>query len=220
MNLPFTSEQFLRVFQVYNESVWPMQVVLFLLGLFAISFALKRRPNSNRIISAILAFFWLWMGVVYHLINFSTINNAAYVFGILFILQGLLFLYAGVFTPSLSFEYRPDGYGVAGALLLLYAMMVYPVLGHSLGHLYPQSPTFGLPCPTTIFTFGILLWADKKFSFVILVIPLIWSIIGFSAVISLGISEDSGLIVAGLLGTWLVYRRNKFGLQQLTGQGG
>src|SRR5512140_3086828 len=36
--MPFTREQFLNVFQQYNLALWPMQVVLILLGLTAIYF--------------------------------------------------------------------------------------------------------------------------------------------------------------------------------------
>ena len=209
MNLPFTTEQFLEVFRNYNLSVWPMQVVLFLIGCSALYLAVKRRPSSGRFISAMLAFLWVWMGVAYHLINFTTINRAAYAFGALFIGQGLVFLYAGVFKASLSFQYRSDRYGLTGAILILYAMVIYPVLGYLLGHVYPQSPTFGLPCPTTIFTFGILLWTNKKVSLAVLAVPFLWSIIGSTAAWSLGIREDIGLLVAGLAGTLLMVMRGR-----------
>ena len=34
-----------------------------------------------------LACFWAWMGIVYHLMYFSAINGAALGFGVLFIVQ-------------------------------------------------------------------------------------------------------------------------------------
>jgi len=72
------------------------------------------------------------------------------------------------------------------------------VLGYNLGHVYPYSPTFGLPCPTTIFTFGILLFTNEKMPVHLLIIPLLWSVIGFTAAINLIIYEDTGLLIAGL----------------------
>jgi len=93
---------------------------------------------------------------------------------------------------------------IIGGIFALYALVIYPVLGYSFGHVYPASPTFGAPCPTTIFTFGLLLWTDKRFPRHILVIPLLWSIIGFTAALSLTIREDFGLLIAGLLGTLLI----------------
>ena len=150
-------------------------------------------------ISGLLAFFWLWMGVVYHLIYFTTINKAAYLFGAVFIFQAMLFLAFGVFQSKLSFAFRSDGYGITGIILIVFALIIYPVLGYSFGHGYPYSPTFGLPCPTTIFTFGLLLLCEKRCPLGILVIPFVWSIIGFTAAFNFGIVEDTGLLVSGVI---------------------
>jgi len=38
-----------------------------------------------------------------------------------------------------------------------------------------------------------------------LIIPLLWSSIGFTAALTLGIREDIGLLVAGLVGTVLLF---------------
>ena len=75
MKPPFTIEQFLEVFKNYNEGVFPMQILFYLMGIIAIYLALKPNAHSNKIISSIMAFFWLWMGVVYHLIYFTEINK-------------------------------------------------------------------------------------------------------------------------------------------------
>jgi hypothetical protein len=209
MKTPFTREQFLEVFKNYNEAVFPMQVIFYLISLLAIYYAVKPSFKSSQIISAVLAFFWLWMGVVYHLFFFTGINKAAYLFGALFIMQGILFLAFGVFQDKLSFRFRTDKYGVTGIILILFALIVYPLLGNSLGHTYPSSPTFGLPCPTTIFTFGLLLMSDKKCPVSVLIIPFIWSVIGFSAAFNFGIYEDTGLIVAAALTLSMLLIRNR-----------
>lgn len=209
MNLPFTIEQFLDVFGIYNESVWPMQIVLYLFAVVAIVLAFKKFKNSDKIVSIILAFFWLWIGIVYHLIYFTAINKAAYFFGVLFIVQGLIFLYAGGVKSKLSFKYHGDLYGIFGSVVILYALIIYPILGHQLGHVYPRTPTFGLPCPTTIFTFGLLLWTNKRIPKYVIIIPLLWSIIGFGAAVGLTIYQDYGLLIAGAFGTILISIRDK-----------
>lgn len=209
MNLPFTRDQFLMVFQEYNLSVWPMQIVLVVLALTATYFAVVRYRSSNAIIAIVLSFLWVWMGVGYHFRYFTAINPAAYAFGSLFVIQGLIFVVSGVFRGSLSIEFRSDLPGIVGAILLLYALIAYPILGYFQGHVYPQSPTFGLPCPTTIFTFAVLLWADRKVPVYVLVIPCLWSLIGSTAAVSLGILEDIGLFVAGVCATTLVVMRNR-----------
>lgn len=209
MNLPFTTEQFLSVFEQYNRAVWPAQVVLNLLGLVAVFSAVRKLTQSNRIIAAMLAFLWIWIGLVYHLAFFAAINPAATVFGALNVIQGIVFLAYGVFSQRLSFHFKPNAYGIIGALLILYAMVIYPALGYAFGHVYPQSPTFGLPCPTTIFTFGLLLWTDERVPKGVLIIPFLWSLIGSSAALALGIREDTGLFIAGIVGLVLIIMRDK-----------
>ncbi len=209
MQTPFTLEQFLEVFKNYNLAVFPMHIGLYLIAAVAIYSALKPNPKSDKIISIILAFFWLWMGIVYHFIFFTAINQAAYLFGAFFIIQGILFLIFGVFQNRLSFHFRSDKYGITGMILIVFALIIYPLLGYFFGHIYPASPTFGLPCPTTIFTFGFLLLNVKKSPLTILIIPFIWSIIGFMAAFQFGILEDTGLLIAGLMTISLLLYRNK-----------
>jgi Family of unknown function (DUF6064) len=209
LKLPFTIDQFFEVFKNYNHSVFPMQIIFYLLALTVILLSIKKIAQADKIINAILSFFWLWMGVVYHLLYFARINKTAYVFGMAFILQGLLFFYQGVLNDKVTYKFRFDKYGWVGALLMTFALIIYPFLGYVSGHFYPGAPTFGLPCPTTIFTFGILLWFDRKMPLSILIIPFIWSIIGFFAALQLGVREDTGLLVAGIAGTLMITLRNK-----------
>ncbi|MEW6408197.1 MAG: DUF6064 family protein [Patescibacteria group bacterium] len=208
MALPFTIDQFLFVFEQYNLSVFPMQIIILLLAIASVFLVFKQVKNNNKIITGILAFFWLWIGIAYHLIFFTSINKASYLFGALFIIQGILFLFVG-FKDKLSFKFRKDAYGITGSIFVLYAIIIYPILNYVFGHWWPSNPTFGLPCPTTIFTFGLLLWTNKKVPKYILIIPLIWALIGMSAAINLGVWEDLGLIFAGILGVILLWVRDR-----------
>ena len=209
MNLPFSLTDFLNVFKDYNQSVFPLQIVFYLAAFLCVYLLFTANQNTTRIISITLAFLWLWMGVVYHIIFFSEINKAAYIFGGLFILQGIMFAGCGLIRKKLSFAHTKSTSNIAGIILITYALIIYPVLGHNLGHAYPYSPTFGLPCPTTIFTLGILLFANKKMPMHLLIIPLLWSVIGFTAALTLTIYEDIGLLVASLTATTLLLISNK-----------
>ncbi len=209
MKTPFTIEQFLEVFKNYNQAVFPTQAIFYLISAIAIYLAIKPNISSDKIISIILAFFWLWMGIVYHIVFFAAINKAAYLFGGLFIIQGILFLIFGVFKSKLSFQFYPDKFGITGLILILFALVGYPLLGYFLGHVYPCSPTFGLPCPTTIFTFGLLLLSVKRCPVIILIVPFIWSIIGFLAAFQFGIVEDTGLLISGLITFSLLLFKSK-----------
>lgn len=209
MNIPFTAEQFFDIFAQYNTAVWPMQVILNLLGLTALLFAIWKVKYADRIISAILAFLWLWIGLVYHLTFFTSINPPAYAFGALVILQGVLFFIVGTINHKISFKPHLDSYSIVGSILILYGLLIYPILGYFLGHIYPYAPTFGVPCPTTIFTFGLLLWTDRKFPKYLLIIPVIWSLIGFSAAFQWGVLEDIMLLISALVATAMLWYRDK-----------
>ena len=207
-SIPFTTQEFFQVFEKYNQAIYPIQFVLIFMAVVAIVLAAGRKPSRNKIISGLLGLLWLWTGVVYHLIFFTTISPPAYLFGTLFILQGLLFLYEGVARNRLSFRSNRGFSGLLGAVFVAYALVIYPLIGYGLGRIFPSSPTFGVPCPTTIFTFGLLLWADRKISLSLLIIPVLWSIVGTSAALSFGVKEDFGLLVAATMGTSAIVHRN------------
>jgi MFS family permease len=208
--LPFTVDQFLHVFEQYNQAIWPMQIAAYILGIAALALVATKTRYSDRAISVILAFFWAWVGIVYQLMFFSTINGAALGFGVLFIVQGVLWLVFGVIRPKLSFHWETNRYTLIGAVMIVYAMLVYPVLGALLGHGYPRSPSFGVaPCPMIIFTFGLLLLTNAKVPKSLLVIPFLWSLLGVSASYQLGVREDIGLLVAGVLGVGLLIWRDR-----------
>lgn len=209
-DLPFTQQEFLGVFSIYNQAIWPAQIIAYLLGTVAVGMAIWSGRFTGKIVIGTLAAFWVWTGGAYHIAFFSTINSAAYLFGALFILEGMLLGWAGLRQKRLTFRFRFDSYGLTGALLVAYAMIIYPLIGYQLGHGYPQSPMFGVaPCPMVIFTFGLLLWADNKLSGWLLIIPGLWSLIGFTAALKLGMLEDTGLLAAGILGIAMVWYRNK-----------
>lgn len=93
MQLPFTQEQFLHVFELYNLSLWPVQAALNLIALAICALILAGVRKNGVYINVMLSFLWLWTGTVYHIIFFTSINGAAYVFGGLFLLQALISLF-------------------------------------------------------------------------------------------------------------------------------
>lgn len=209
MNLPFNKEQFLEIFAEYNVSVFPAQIAFFALAILVLALSAIKSKYSGKTISSVLAFFWLWMGIVYHIIFFTGINKAAYLFGALFILQGLILIYHGVYKSALTFNWRHGIAGLAAGILITYSLIIYPLLGVLFGHVYPNSPTFGLPCPTTIFTLGVLLTCEGKYLVSLFIIPMIWSLIGFFAAVKFGVFEDIGLLAAGLITLILIFYFSK-----------
>lgn len=199
MALPFTVEQFLAVFARYNQTIWPLQVVAYVLGALALILACWPRSHGDRIVAGILALMWLWTGLVYHLVFFVQVNPAAMLFGAAFLCQAGILAVVGGVQCRLHFRLKADLSSVVGVAFVAYAMVLYPILGTLQGHGYPSSPSFGVtPCPLTIFTFGLLFLSKERISWYVLLIPLAWSVVGSTAAVSLGIVEDLGLLVAGI----------------------
>ncbi len=206
-------EVLLENFGTYNQAIWPMQIVTYILGIAAVILTMKKINYSDKIISAILVFLWLWSGVVWCLVFFGQFRSVYNVAGIMLVAQAALLFMFGfgvVLKPSLSFKLRAHSYSVIGAIIILYAMVIYPIIGELTGLSYPKAPIFGVaPCPVCIFTFGLLLLADKRVPGSILVIPLIWSFLGIVAAGWYGIFADFGMAVIGIVGTVLILHRNK-----------
>lgn len=208
--LPFTIEAFLDVFARYNTAIWPFQIVAYVLGFLVIIAAMRPFRGSDRLISGVLAVLWIWVGAVYHLGFFQAINRAALFFGVLFIVQGLLFLFLGVIRQQLRFHARGNSFGVVGGTFVLYAMVIYPVLGYVFGHIYPHAPMFGVaPCPLLVFTFGLLLFTTQRLPAYLFIIPGLWAIVGLSAATSLGVRQDLALIVSAVIAIGMLSVKNR-----------
>jgi hypothetical protein len=206
MQLPFGVDQFFALFGEYNRAVWPAQPVLVLLGLLLVLLAWRRSAMSTRWVGWGLGLLWVWTGAVYHLVFFRRINPAAIAFGTLFLVQAALFVVWGLRSNETPAPLSRSGRWV-GAAILIYAFIIYPALGWQLGHRYPYSPTFGVPCPTTIATFGLLIWATSRPRWWLLVVPLLWAAVGSSAALMLGVTEDFGLPAAAIVASaWWTYQ--------------
>jgi uncharacterized protein DUF6064 len=207
--LPFTSQQFLAVFADYNGAIWPVQIVAYLLGGFVVTLIFLKAREADRVISGALAVMWLWTGIAYHGLWFSVINQAAYLFAALFVIQSGYLFYLG-FSRRIHFGLRSDMANWVGIAFMVYAAIVYPLIGIATGHNYPHMPTFGVtPCPVTIFTFGLLLLTTSSVSRWLLVIPFVWSLIGGSAAILLSVPQDWFLLVSGLIAASLIVVRDR-----------
>lgn len=196
MQLPFTHDQFLDLFGDYNRALWPAVVVLWVVTLVALFQLYRQRPNASRHLAGLLGFHWAWSGLVYHLVFFRRINPAAVVFGIAFLVQAALVVWWGIARADLTFGGAPLGWRRLGIGLILYAM-AYPVLGLLFGLQSPRLPTFGIPCPTTILTAGLLLLTPGGRVRLGGVIPVLWAGVGGSAAFVLGIRADLALPIAG-----------------------
>ena len=179
MLLPFTRDQFLDVFAAYNEYLGPVVVVLWLATVCALVPLFLDRPAAARLIGLVLTVHWAWAALVYHAAFFSRINPAAWLFSGLFLTQAILFGWHTIVRGRLRLSRGRSARHWISQFLLIYAL-AYPFLALAEGNDLPRSPTFGVPCPTTILTIGLLLTAESL-PITITVIPILWAFIGGSA---------------------------------------
>ncbi|HET7459244.1 MAG TPA: DUF6064 family protein [Gemmatimonadaceae bacterium] len=217
VQLPFTSDEFFAVFRRYNEAVWPAQWLLNALAVAVVVLAVRGASRRRRVAGALVAFLWFWAAMVYHAGFFVAINTAALLFAALFVAESGL-LAVATYGRALTFRVRADARGIAGGALVAYALVGYPLLGYVLGQRYPEMPTFGAPCPTTIFTFGVLLWTARPVPRVLLVVPALWAAIGSVAALQLGVREDYGLAVAAAVALPLLLKQPRPGWRSLGGR--
>jgi Family of unknown function (DUF6064) len=196
MQLPFTREEFFDLFAAYNAVLWPAVVTLWVASFLASAWLLLSPRSHDRWISGLLTVHWAWSAVAYHIAFFTRVNPAAWLFAAIFLLQAALFFWSGVIRAHLSFRCPRTAWTPIGFFLVAYALL-YPAINVVEHGSILRVPTFGLPCPTTIFTAGLLMLATPP-SWRLWVVPVIWSLIGGSAAFLLGVEADYALLIAGM----------------------
>jgi hypothetical protein len=197
VKLPFTPEQFFGVFADYNRASIAAAAALWLGSIVALAQVAGDPSRRSPRLSLFLGALWFWNGAVYHAVYFTRINPAAWLFAVLFLLQAGLFFWTATrrrieYFASVGWR-RAIGLGLIGYALL------YPFLTMALGHRYPATPTFGVPCPTDILTIGVLLTSQGRVPIVLAIVPVVWGFVGGSAAILLSVPTDYALLFSGVL---------------------
>ena len=170
--LLFSPRTYRRLFELYNEAIWPGHVLALLLAFVLIACLL--RGGQGRIVAAILAAAWLWVAWAFHLERYATINWAAPWLAAGFAVEGALL--AGYAATGRLVLPRPAGAaGWAGLGLIFFAALAQPFLAPLSGRGWSAAEVFGIaPDPTAVATLGALLVARGGNAWPLLPIPLLW----------------------------------------------
>jgi hypothetical protein len=202
----------LALFAEYNPTIWPLHLVAYA-GAAAVIALLVLRPSrlADRITSTFLAALWLLIGIVFHGLFVRELDVAqSVIYAAAFIAQAALLLHLGVVGDRVRYRPARSVSSLIGWMAIGYALVVYPLIGIALGHPYPQAPLFGAaPCPTTIFTFGLLLLAAPPLPKVLLVVPLAWAVVATPAAVGRGVLEDIALLSVAVVAVLLVAFDNR-----------
>ncbi len=124
MKIPFKLEQFYHVFEQYNMTPFPAQILILLFGIVAVIFLHLKTGIKSWIIGLFLGLLWIWIGVAYHFSFFTSINKAAFVFGGVFVLQGVLLLTETFITRRLKFDFKGQPRDYFGYLFVLFGWLI------------------------------------------------------------------------------------------------
>jgi hypothetical protein len=198
MNMPFTQDQFFDVLAAYNTELWPLVLALWIVTVVTAVRLFRDPQSSRRLIAVLLAVHWAWAGLAYHAAFFSRINPAAPLFAVLFLVESGLFAWYGLLRGRLRWSSTRSPRQIVAWIVILYGIM-YPAIAWAEGHAFPRLPTFGLPCPTTILTIGLLIAADPPMPRLLALIPIAWATLGGQAAFLFGVRTDLMLLVSGII---------------------
>jgi hypothetical protein len=205
--IPIDAEVLYSLYGSHNEATWPAPLVGYGLCLLALLLALRPFAASHRIVGAILAAAWAWNGVAFHIATFAPLNWGAWIFGAVFILEGVRWLRLAVIAQTLQFRFDAGRGGFAGVALMAFAL-AYPLIEQAAGHPWPQVQLPGtLPAPTMLVTLAMLAMARGQGTRRLTIIPLAWALTGGAAAVTLGIWQDVAMAAAVFAGAVLVFAR-------------
>jgi hypothetical protein len=194
--LLFSPRTYYRLFELYNASIWPLQILALALGAALLVLLFTGAAWRGRATAAILAACWLWVAWGYLFKRYDTINWAASYFAVGFALEALLLAWTGLVRDRLGLRSGWDVASTAGRCMLLFALVGYPLIAPLAGRPWMQVEIFGLaPDPTAIATLGFLATARQP-HWLLLVIPLIWCAISAATLWTMQSPEAVIVVIA------------------------
>jgi len=177
--LMFSPRTYWRLVELYNNDVWPAQLLAAGAGL-SILLATVARPGARRIVAASLGVAWLWVGWAFHWQRYTTINWAAAYLAAAFVLQAIFLIALGLSRGS--GQVRPNaGVRHLGRALAVCGVLLYPLIPLATGRSWAQAEVFGLmPEPTAVATIGFLLAGGHPHSRWLCIVPALSLVIGFA----------------------------------------
>lgn len=174
--LLFSPRVYHRLFELLNETAWPLQILCAALGIGIATAIARPRQNHLRIAFASLGLIWLWLAWFFFWTHYATINWAANWIAPLIAAQGLALMVISTLGSPRRKEIEPaDNMQTIGALLIAAATLGYPLLPLADGRPLAQAEVFGLaPDPTAIATLLALAVARPRGFQPAMVIPALW----------------------------------------------
>jgi len=200
--LMFSARTYYRQFALLNRDLWPLQLVALAAGAVILACMLRKRQNGARIVFALLAAAWAWVGWAYHLQRYADINTAAPYFAAGFFVQAAMLAWIAR-RPR-----EPSGRDETGPVLLLVLALLYPALTQLDGHDWWQAEVVGFaPDPTAVATMSALLyWRAPR---LLWAIPVLWCLASSATLRELHAARAGLPASLALLALAMTFRRLK-----------
>jgi len=176
--LLFSAQTYYRLFELYNLEWWPLHILALALGAAVLLLGRRGGERAGRAIAVILALCWLWVAWGFYWQRYASINLAAAYFAWAWGVQALLLLWLGgvrgrlASAPASRLQWR------TGRVLLIFALLLFPLIAPLLGRSWTQAELFGMaPDPTALATLGVLLYAGARPAWALFPIPVAWCLI-------------------------------------------
>jgi hypothetical protein len=189
---------FVALFEQCNQAIWPIQLVGQLAMLVAIAMMFTSWRYARSAIFGTLAPFCIFIEIVFQYTYLRPLYQPGKTFAGLWMAEGMLLAFSAS-RPPRCFKRSTGWCAALGWLAIGYSLMGYPALGFLLRSSVLRIAWPGaFPCPTALFTLGVLVMEQGPLPKWMLVIPAFWAIGGLVP-FSWGIREDLGLVVFGML---------------------
>ncbi len=198
--LLFSPRVYYRLFETLNTT-WGLAVTAALIaGMVASGLAMRRGYRGNRVVLILLAMIWGWVTAGFLWQYYQPINWVIPYFIPAFIVEAGFMVMFAVRRMPLRFGWRGDFSSVAGAALLLIAIIGFPFAGLIEGRGMIQAELFGSAAdPTAIGTLGFILLARGTWRWLLLPVPLVWCVMA-SAILWV---MDQNIALLPLIAVWL-----------------
>ncbi|HSJ80443.1 MAG TPA: DUF6064 family protein [Thiobacillus sp.] len=198
--LMFSAQTYYRLFELYNRDLWPLQMLALVLGVAVLALWRRGGDRAGRAIAVILAVCWLWVAWGFHWQRYASINLAAGYFALAFVVQALLLLWLGGLRGRLTPAPATRLQQRAGLGLLLFALLLFPLIGPLLGRSWTQAELFGIaPDPTALATLGVLLFAGVRPVWGLFPIPVVWCLLSGATLWAMASPDFAVVPLAALL---------------------
>lgn len=173
--LLFSERTYDRLIELYNADLWPAHVGTLALGVALLTLPRAAGAARVRVSLALLAAVWLIVAWQFHYRRYATINWTAEYYAIVFAFEAIVLAVAAMRVRRAADMPVSDVRMWTARVLLLAAVVAYPLLPLVAGRDWRHAEVFGLaPEPTAIGTLGALLLLRARLA--VAALPLAWCV--------------------------------------------